>query len=398
MSFDAARMPTAQPFGVAEVQPIRLDDEVRLVLHEAASLPAGLVEAWTALAAAASEPNSYGEPWFVLASLDTLGGGEGVRIAEVRRGPVLIGVMPLAVQHRYGRTHVRFVQNWRHYHHFLGTPLVRRGEEAAFWSALLAALDGADWAPNFLHVRGLVEDGPVHRGLVTAAAGLGRGCALVHREVRALLESVGDAEAYYRGAVRPKKRKELRRLRVRLDELGEVRLRELGDQESLGSWSDAFLRLEAAGWKGEAGTALACEPATDAFFRRTVAAAREAGKLQFLRLDVDGRAIAMLVNFLAPPGAFSFKTAFDPEFARFSPGVLIQLEYLRLAERAGLDWIDSCAAEHHPMIDSLWSGRRRIVRVTVRLAGLRRSLVFAVCRALETGSAALRRLVRRSPA
>ena len=41
------------------------------------------------------------------------------------------------------------------------------------------------------------------------------------------------------------------------------------------------------------------------------------------------------------------------------------------------------------MIDSLWTERRAIVRVTVRLKGARRPLVFALCRALERGSAAL---------
>ena len=98
----------------------------------------------------------------------------------------------------------------------------------------------------------------------------------------------------------------------------------------------------------------------------------------------------MLVNLLAPPGAFAFKTTFDESYARFSPGVLIQLENLHILEREEIAWVDSCAMDNHPMIDSLWSGRRTIVRVTVRLRGLRRYLVHAVCRALECGSAALR--------
>ena len=388
--------PPVRPLAVVAAALATVPDEMRVVVHEAPALPDGLVEDWAALADAAAEPNSYAEPWFVLASLETLGAHETLRFVEVRRGAELIGLIPLVIERRYGRTRVPFVQNWRHHHQFLGTPLVRREEVETFWSALLRALDGADWAPTFLHVIGLVEDGPVHRGLAAAAAGLGRGCPLVHRETRALLEGVTDAEAYYRDAVRPKKRKELRRLRHRLEELGEVRLRTLGPDEPLEPWCDAFLRLEAKGWKGEEGTALGCDPATETFFRRTVAGVRAARRLQFLRLDLDGEAIAMLVNFLAPPGSFSFKTAFDPDFARFSPGVLIQLENLRLVERAGLAWMDSCAAEDHPMIDSLWSGRRRIVRVTVRLKGLRRGLVFAVCRALESGSAALRRLARGS--
>ena len=120
---------------------------------------------------------------------------------------------------------------------------------------------------------------------------------------------------------------------------------------------------------------------------RLVATSVKAGRLDFLRLDLDGRAIAMLVNFLAPPGSFSFKIAFDEDFARFSPGVLIQLENLQILARGDIDWMDSCAAEHHPMIDSLWGERRSVVRVTVRLAGLRRGLTYYGCRALELASA-----------
>jgi CelD/BcsL family acetyltransferase involved in cellulose biosynthesis len=385
-----------EPAGVAPARPsapavAAVAEPTRAQVHEAI-VPAGLAGDWGGLAGAASEPNSFAESWFVAASLETLGPDRGVRLVEVRRGAILIGVMPLALERYYGRLAVPFVQNWCHHHLFLGTPLVRRGEEEAFWSALLALLDAADWAPNFLHVRGLVEDGPVHRGLVAAAAGQRRSCATVHRESRALLEPGVDAEAYYRAAVRPKKRKEIRRLQSRLAELGPVRVRALADAADLASWCDAFLAIEQAGWKGRAGTALACSGETEAFFRRAVAGARDAGKLQFLRLDLGERPIAMLVNFLAPPGGFSFKTCFDEDFARFSPGVLIQVENLKALGAPDVAWMDSCAAADHPMIDSLWTERRTILRATVRLKGLRRSLVFAGCRALESGSALVRRL------
>ena len=38
--------------------------------------------------------------------------------------------------------------------------------------------------------------------------------------------------------------------------------------------------------------------------------------------------------------------------------------------------MDSCAAEDHPMIDSLWSGRRHIGRFSIELKGLSRTAVF----------------------
>ncbi|MBK8375584.1 MAG: hypothetical protein IPL18_12200 [Sphingomonadales bacterium] len=66
-------------------------------------------------------------------------------------------------------------------------------------------------------------------------------------------------------------------------------------------------------------------------------------------------------DLLCLPGSFSFKTAFDEDHARFSPGVLLQIENLKLLEKAGLDWCDSCAAQDHPMIDSLWVGAGPLV-------------------------------------
>ena len=180
-------------------------------------------------------------------------------------------------------------------------------------------------------------------------------------------------------------------------ELGAV-TRSLAPDEDITPWCDAFLALEQAGWKGRAGSALGCDPRTEAFFREALAGARAAGRLDMLRIDVDARPIAMLANFLAPPGGFSFKIAFDEAFARYSPGVLIEIENLGVLARGDIGWMDSCAVESHPMIDSLWGERRTIVRVTVPLSGLRRRLVHGACRALEQASAGRRALFKRDEA
>ena len=391
----------AMPLDRAGEQPVRLEpvpasDALRTLVHDREDgIPGALAQDWIALADEASEPNSFAEHWFVAASLATLASGRELRLIEVRRGGQLTGIMPVAIEQFYGRTTVRFVQNWCHHQSFLGTPLVRAGEEATFWSAVLDMLDASDWAPNFLHLRGMVEDGPVLRGLAEAAAERGRGSLTVHREARALLVGGLDSRTYFERTVRPKKRKEIRRLLSRLTERGPVQARRLEPGDELQDWCDAFLALEKAGWKGRVGTALACAAETEAFFRATVSGAFAAGKLDFLRLDLEDRPVAMLVNFLAAPGAFSFKTSFDERYARFSPGVLIQLENLKILDRGNIAWMDSCAVQDHPMIDSLWSGRRDIIRVTVRLSGFRRSLVFAVCRTLEIGLRTLRRLSAR---
>ena len=356
------------------------------------AVPAGWDAHWDTLAEAVAEPNAFAERWFVEPGVRHMLPPGETRLISVWDGGALLGLLPVRVEPSYGRTPVRHVQNWVHTHSFLGTPLVRRGHERAFWTEVLAVLDGADWAPGFLHLTGIVEDGPVHRGLAAAAAARGRPCSVVHRSARALLESDLSPEAYRETAVRKKKRKELGRLWSRLSEQGVLGYETLEREEDVERWSDDFLALEAAGWKGEAGSALAAEPRTASFFREAFAGAFRADRLETLRLALDGRPIAMLVNFHAPPGAFSYKIAFDEAYARFSPGVLIELENLRVLARPGFGWMDSCAVENHPMIDSIWRERRSVVRLTVPLSGARRAATFRICRALEEGSSFVKRL------
>jgi hypothetical protein len=101
----------------------------------------------------------------------------------------------------------------------------------------------------------------------------------------------------------------------------------------------------------------------------------------------------MLVNFHASPGSFSFKTAFDEDFARYSPGVLLQIENLALLERSDLQWCDSCAAQGHPMIDSIWTGRRSIGRYSIAIGGSGRRTIFGAFLKTELARSAARKVL-----
>ncbi|PQM27990.1 GNAT family N-acetyltransferase [Sphingopyxis lindanitolerans] len=347
----------AAPLVVRVADPLSLSDE--------------MAAAWDRLADDASEPNPFAERWCLQPALHLLDPERRARLVMVRAdgaGP-LIGVMPLAPVMKYGRLPLRHVTGWAHPNHFHGAPLVRAGMERIFWSILLGWCDAAPWARTLLHVPRLTEDGPLHRALVDVARGRDGGVETVHNEERALLASELSPEAYWDEAVRAKKRKELRRQANRLADQGALSFRRWQSDEAAAPWIDAFLDLEARGWKGQAGSALASHGDTEAWFRAVVAAAAAAGKLDMRLLALDERPLAMLVNFLCPPGGFSFKTAFDEEFARFSPGVLLQQANLDLLGDDRIDWVDSCAAPDHPMIDSVWHERRRLVWVNAPLAG-----------------------------
>jgi hypothetical protein len=354
------------------------------------------VEEWRALAKDAAEVNPFFEHWFLTPALEHLVDIHNIRIAEFRVGGSLCGIFPLSVRDSYGRSPVRNVGNWAHYQCFLGTPLIRKGFERAFWRGLIDALDVADWSGHLMSFAGLDPAGPVYAALIDVAAEMRRPSPIVFRFERAMLATNLSPEDYLQANVRSKKRKEWRRLDNRLGELGQVRFSTLECEGDLPAWCDAFLALEAAGWKGKRGAALANTEATRAFFNKTVHHAFGEGLLDLQRLDLDGKPIAMLVNFNTPPGSWSFKIAYDEELARFSPGVMIELRNLeRVLLNSSLDWMDSCAVENHPMIDSLWAERREIVQVSIPLSGFKRRAFYAACRAAEKGSAAVRKVLHK---
>jgi CelD/BcsL family acetyltransferase involved in cellulose biosynthesis len=369
-AFPTSGIETA-PLTVRVVDPLALSDE--------------LAAAWDRLADDASEPNPFAERWCLQSALHLLDPERRARLILVRDGsdgPV-IGVMPLAPAERYGRLPLRHVTGWMHPNHFHGAPLVRAGFERLFWSILLGWCDAAPWARTLIHAPRLTEGGPLHQALVDVARVRGGEAEVVHREERALLESGLSPEDYWDAAVRAKKRKELRRQANRLAEQGAVNFRRWHAGEALEPWIDTFLALEARGWKGRAGSALASHGETEAWFRAILAGAAEAGKLDMRAIDLGDRPLAMLINFLSPPGGFSFKTAFDEDYARFSPGVLLQQENLDLLDDPRLAWVDSCAAPGHPMIDSVWRERRALLWVNVALSAPSDRLRFAMLARIE---------------
>ncbi|SIO12292.1 Acetyltransferase (GNAT) domain-containing protein [Parasphingorhabdus marina DSM 22363] len=348
-------------------------------LRPIAEIDAALRPAWQKLAEHASEPNVFHEPWLLEPALQHFRTNPDLHMflfwAGVPDKTDLIGLLPVGPSRLFGRWPIPHVQNWVHHNCFLGTPLVRKGFENQFWTALFDQLDKVSW-PGFFHINGLTIGGAVDDAMRAVCARQKRRCDLVHSEVRALLQSDLDPDSYYASTVRAKKRKELRRQERRLADQGDVQVIRHEDATDLEAWIEEFLALERRGWKGRQGSALDSWAETRQFFVETLQGAAATGQLQRLDLRLDGKPLAMLVNFHSGEGSFSFKTTFDEDYARFSPGVLLQRENLGILDNPAISWMDSCAAEDHPMIDSLWSGRRHVGRFSVELKGLSRTALF----------------------
>lgn len=345
---------------------------------------AAFTTAWERLVAQACEPNPFFEPWFLLPSLGQWGKSDQVVTKAWFVDGRLSGLVPIVRSADYYSHIITHATGWLHDNAFCGAPLIAAGHEDAFWRTLLAHFDRSPRRALFLHLPRLPADGPADAALARVLAASGRAHYSVAQESRALLTGDVSAEAYLEAAMTAKKRKELRRQHNRLAEEGTLTFERRADEEGLGAWTDEFLALEAAGWKGTEGSALASAADTRAFFAATLAAGAAAGRLERLALRLDGRAIAMLANFITAPGAYSFKTTFDEDYARFSPGLLLQLENLALIERPDIVWADSCAAEGHPMIERLWRDKRRMISRNIAIGGPLRRSFFRLLMAYET--------------
>jgi hypothetical protein len=124
-----------------------------------------------------------------------------------------------------------------------------------------------------------------------------------------------------------------------------------------------FLNIEAAGWKGRQGTALASDPVDAAYARATIAALAARGEASIHALILDGKPVSMQIVLRAGAAAFTWKTAYDEARCDFSPGTLLLEDYTAsfLAD-AGIARVDSCAYDETSFM-GVWRERQAIATV-----------------------------------
>jgi CelD/BcsL family acetyltransferase involved in cellulose biosynthesis len=88
-------------------------------------------------------------------------------------------------------------------------------------------------------------------------------------------------------------------------------------------------------------------------------------RLFFVELQLDGRPLAMTANFVQGTTLFAFKVAYDPEFARVSPGILSELQTIRLFHEDGRLELGDSGTAGPSYIDGYWNASTRIQRVLI---------------------------------
>lgn len=344
---------------------------------------APLTGAWERLAAEASESNPLFAPDFVLAAAQRF--GAGVVIAAVRGGDGNLAALAPTTPTRLGRI-APALRVWSHDYGPLGVPLLAASDAQAAAAGLIAAADG-----GALVVPDLALDGPAARALVAAAAASGRAVTVAGQHERAIFRTGVDP----REALSAKRRKEYGRQLRRLAEDGAVAQETITEPEAVRAAFEEFLELEARGWKGARGTAMAAQADKSAFAREAVAGLAARGRVVINTLRLDGRMLAGLVSLVARDAAVTWKIAYDESFARYSPGAQVMLDAPVALAARGVTYIDSLATPDHPLINHIWKDRAAIGTLIIAPArGQKRHRLALKLMAAEVRARALAKRLR----
>ena len=335
------------------------------------------VAGWSACAAASIEPNPFFEPDWLLPALAHLDESPATVLVLAEHDGAVHACVPIATSAFEedgvggGRTHSTLVTRVTPTAIALGTPLVTADRAL---DALTCIMNQIRWmaeecGAGLAVMEWVATDGPTAPLLKEAAIRTGHPLIEFDRWERGFLRRPPDYEdSYWLRAVGKNRRRTIRQHRRALDAaFGTTsRLRTRTDTAAI----DAFLRLEASGWKGHepGGRALRRQTGSATFFDEACRRYIDKGCLWFVSLECDGGPIAMICCLRAGDGVFAIRTAYDEGLARFGPGIEVFLGAMEhFDHETDAQWFDTCSDPDNHHLLGLFPDRRTMATMLFRL-------------------------------
>ncbi len=293
---------------------------------------------WRHLCRAATRDEPFLRPEWIRIHLESFEPEARLRLVHARRGDRLVAILPLVEEKaRWKGIPYRRLRSASGVHSCRFDLLAEAGEEEAAARAIfdhLASIPGWD----VLELRDVPLGGRAERLLdLAAASGFSIGTWESMRTPYVVFPESGGMEALRRG-LSSKFRANLRRRRKKIAQGAELRLRRFDHAEP--RVLEDFYRLEAAGWKGRRGTAIAADPRTRAFYDRVAAFAEAEGILALYSLERNGKPVAMHFGLASGDRYYLPKPAYDESFSSSSPGQLLMEDVLGDCVERGLHVFD----------------------------------------------------------
>ncbi len=321
----------------------------------------GLGDDWENLSRNAVEDNPYYSPLFMRAALENLEANSDIKALAVYRGETLVGLCPFIIDKWRWFGACSLNRAWINPYSTLTIPLVDRRYPREVVATLLGAMaeHGAYrkfWLFDNFNLDGSV--GTLFREFLEAE---NFASEIFDEFDRPILEQGSTFDQHMRDHVSKKRRKNLERNHRNLSERGKVELRSFTTGPELKAAVEDFLTIEASGWKGEQGTALACNRNSQKFARQAFGGT--AGK-SITRADVlylDEFPIAVSLSIYTGKTAYALKCAYDETYRSFSPGLLLEVAIIEdFFETQWVEYLDSAVTTTNHVIQNLWNSSIRV--------------------------------------
>src|SRR5260370_17191417 len=200
---------------------------------------------------------------------------------------------------------------------FLSSPVIDPAFVEEVIPAFFAAIEQNPSLPKVLSVKSFDAECPSYPAILKLLAGRGIVPLVLAEHARPFVTREFGIKRS--GSTRKKLRQDWNRLTP----LGALQVLNAPPPHAAAPPFETFLALEKASWQGAQGTALLSEPADAAFVRNLLQhlAARQNASVALLR--VNGEAVAAQVVVYCGAPAYTWETAFDANYAKYSPRTLL---------------------------------------------------------------------------
>ena len=369
----------------------RLELRGEVLKHDA--LPT-LLPAWEDLCRRSVEDNVYYSPRYARALLESVERDKNVSFAVVWKEKSLVAMLPFT-RVKLGIPLLRPAgQAWQSKYTFSCMPLLdglRKAEAAGALLDVLASISAGEWIIPTVNTKG-----EACQALIEALERKGLPWVFLDNFQRATLEAGSAFNEHMKRHVSPKRRKDLARNRRRLEELGNVEHQCHCFGEGLGRAVAAFLKIEASGWKGKRGTALACDDKTRKFAINAFTGGEDSSICRADVITLNDAPIAVSLITLVGRTGFAVKSCYDETYRSYGVGLLLEIEVIRSFLSGNWASRLDAATDGTHVIDSLWPGRIEVADLILSLSPRYSELRLYALRMSEQTKRSIRAATRRS--
>jgi CelD/BcsL family acetyltransferase involved in cellulose biosynthesis len=247
------------------------------------------------------------------------------------RGDELVGALPLLTYSRRGLRLSTFLGSRQS---ALADALLAEGEGPELVESLVDRVAASEH--DYVNLFGLSEGGRL------ASLRGPRELRLFERIAAPVLdlEAHGGWEAAYRAKTNSRKRAHHQRRRRQLAQLGRLEVARLQAPDELEPALEDAFRLHELRWRGRPDGSGFVTETGKRFNRAVLKSLDEIDVNRIVMLKLDGQPIAFSWHFLLGGRAYLHRLAFDPAFARCSPGVVNALDAIEAAADEGATRIE----------------------------------------------------------